>query len=202
MRKPRRVWPGMPHHVCIRGNNRRVLFYNRFDYLKLIVLIERALVRSPCAIHALTLMTNHVHLVVTPTDQARLQRFVHYFSQQYSRYLNRRRDGRAKLFEERFHSKPILSERQLAVCSAYADLNPVRAGLSSDPLDYAWSMYGHAVGCSERSAIPARLWTPSSWYLGLGTSDKERAVRYAGWVADCRARDTEPDLRARVKIAS
>lgn len=198
MRKPRRIRPQTPHHVYVRGNNRRVLFTTVWDRLMFVTLVERALKLCDCAIHALTLMTNHVHFVITPHDQAALQRFVHYVTQQYSRYYNRRRGQTGKLFEQRFNAKPILSEQQLAICSAYADLNPVRAGLSSDPLLYPWSTYGHSVGCPQRSAIPAQLWTPSPWYLGLGSDPMERAVRYASWVSDCRARDVRPTLVALV----
>lgn len=180
-RGPRIVHPGFPHHLVLRGNNRRRLFSYPRDYAQLIYLLGRALAADHCVLHALVIMINHIHLIVTPPTGPALATFVKRFAQRYAQDRNRRRAGSGRLFEQRFFSRPILTDEELAVVTAYVDLNPVRAGIVSHPSEYEWSTYGlHA---KTATAIPSGIWTPSPWFLSLGRDPEMRASRYRDFVA-------------------
>jgi len=202
MRKPRSllVVPGSPHHVVLRGNNRRRLFSYADDYHQLLWYMWNAKSAAEVLIHALVLMTNHLHLLVTPTSVAGMSSFVGSFAQRYAQYRNRRRGTSGKLWESRFWCDPILDERHLAVTTAYVELNPVRAGMVRDPLDYPWSTVGHQVGEPERSKIMPQLWTPSDWYRGLGASLEESADQYRRWIADVRAQELAPSRAQQIAL--
>ena len=110
--------------------------------------------------------------------------FIQSCAQRYAQNRNRLRGASGKLFQQRFESTPVTTERYLAVVTAYIELNPVDAGICDDPRQARWTTYGLHIGRPELSEIPASIWTPSSWYLQLGDS---RCEDYAAWVEECRA---------------
>lgn len=65
-RLPRFFVPGCSLHVIQRGNNREALFGDEADYEAYLDWLREALHRHGCAIHAYVLMTNHVHVLLTP----------------------------------------------------------------------------------------------------------------------------------------
>ena len=194
---PRRVLAGFPHHVALRGNNRRVLFSSTKDYEQFLFYARCAKGKVPVDIHAATLMTNHVHMIVQPPEVEALSDFVGRLAQRYSQYRNAQRGGSGKLFERAFFSRPILDERQLAVTLAYVELNPIRAGLSPRSTKHRWTTYWNHIG-AERPAFSDALWTPCGWYLELGRTDEERARRYAAWVKDCLRLGSRPEDASRI----
>ncbi|WP_188801395.1 transposase, partial [Dyella caseinilytica] len=66
-RQPRLDIPGLPQHVIQRGNNRQPCFLRDQDYRCYLQLLREACEQQQCLIHAYVLMTNHVHLLVTPS---------------------------------------------------------------------------------------------------------------------------------------
>jgi putative transposase len=65
-RKPRFYIAGMPVHVVQRGHNRAAVFFDDFDYLEYLKRLKQATDECGCKIHSYVLMTNHVHLLLTP----------------------------------------------------------------------------------------------------------------------------------------
>jgi putative transposase len=61
---------GIPQHVVQRGNDRQPCFVAEADYRRYLRGLQEAAIASACRVHAYVLMTNHVHLLVTP-DHAR-----------------------------------------------------------------------------------------------------------------------------------
>lgn len=200
MRSARTVYPGYPHHIILRGNNRRRLFSFRSEYRLFLRLLGDATSAHPVKLHNLCLMSNHVHLIATPDEHYALAKWVKSFAQRYAQTRNQIREGSGKLFEQRFRSKPILTERYLGNASAYLELNPMRAGLKHRLLDYPWTTYRLQAGAAERSEVPATLWTPSPWYLELGRNDWERVGAFRRWIEECNIQGptelTEEHLRA------
>ncbi|MBI2896590.1 MAG: transposase [Deltaproteobacteria bacterium] len=192
-RTARVVNPGWPHHVVVRGNNRRRICSYPSDYRRLTELVEDASRRERCFVHALCLMSNHAHIIVTPPTNLGLSSFVRRFAQPFAQRRNRQRDGSGKLFEQRFFSQCIGSDEQLAICTAYVELNPVRAGLTADPGEYLWSTYRLHARDSRPSMIRSRLLTPSPWYLALGADDEARSRAYREFVAAVDAAERRPD---------
>jgi putative transposase len=178
-RKLREVHPDLPHHVILRGNNRRRLFGRPGDYSRFISYLGDAIQKHDVALHGLTLMANHVHAILRPSGREGLVQAIKSTAQRYAVYRNRQRESTGKLFEQRFWCTPITTDEYLAAVTCYNDLNAVRAGLVGDPLAFRWSTYALHAGQPSCSAIPAELWTPSPWYLDLGGDPLERAARYA-----------------------
>lgn len=184
------VVPGIPHHIILRGNNRRRLFSYPRCYRRFLVELERASEVHACAVHGLALLTNHTHLTVTPPSQEALSRFVKRFAQRYAVHRNQERGATGKLFEQRFYCKPAQNELHLARLLPYIELNPERAGLVGHLSEHPWSTYWFHVGEPERAAISRSLWTPSEWWLSLGTDDAARAAAYRHVVDECRLAGT------------
>jgi putative transposase len=177
-RSNRQILPHSPHHLITRGNNRRRLFSYPRDYRIFIWHVGRSARTFDCKLHAILLMANHVHILVTPPSVEAASEFMKKFSQRYAQIRNDLRGGSGKLFEQRFRSWPILSERQLALTTMYIESDPVRSGIEADALSYRWSSYRLHAGAPQSSEIPEDIWTPSSWYVGLGRTEEERCRRY------------------------
>jgi REP-associated tyrosine transposase len=123
-------------------------------------------------------MTNHVHLIATPQMEDGLSSTMKNVDETYVRYFNRRYERTGGLYEGRYRSLPIDSERYWFTCMRYVELNPVRAGIVARPEDYRWSSSRfHVLGDSDRLIVPHRL------YLALGNS---AAARQQCWRAICR----------------
>ena len=172
-RPPRLELPEVPLHVLQRGNNRAACFFNEADrrfYLK--CLASAALARG-CAIHAYVLMTNHVHLLVTPHEAGAVGAMMQDVGRRYVRVLNTIHDRTGSLWEGRFKSSLIDSERYLLNCHRYIELNPVRAGMVGHSAAYPWSSHGHYSG-----ARPNGLVSEHPEYERLGKSADERRAYF------------------------
>mgnify|MGYP001823875597 FL=1 len=194
-RAARQVLAGVPHHIVLRGNNRRRLFSYPRDYLLFIGLMCAARARSEVRVHALCLMPNHVHVLATPCHKGALGTFVKRVAQRYAQVRNKRYGTTGKLFEQRYYSKPMKSEGQLAIATAYVDLNPVRAHLVDDGNDYDWSTHRIHSGVPGETSNLEGLWSPSDWYLRLGPGPETRAAAYRAWISECRLRDDWDEIR-------
>jgi putative transposase len=172
-RRARLAIPGIPWHIIQRGNNRSVCFYTEEDYRKYLDTLREQAMKYGCAIHAYVLMTNHVHLLLTPEKADSAALLMKHLGQRYVQYINRvyRRSG--TLWEGRFRSCLTQSEDYVLACYRYIELNPVRANMVSHPREYPWSSY-RANG--EDVADP--LLTPHDEYLRLGRSGEERRHHY------------------------
>ena len=140
-RRARLVPPGVPLHLIQRGNNRQVCFLAEDDcrfYLDWLTHYARKL---DVAIHAWVLMTNHVHLLVSPADPAGPGAVMQALGQRYVQHFNRAWARSGTLWEGRFRSCPVDAEAYLLACQRYIELNPVRAGMVGHPAEYRWSSF-------------------------------------------------------------
>lgn len=173
-RLPRLTLPGYPHHIIQRGNNRQAIFSTAADYQALLDLLEENAKKFSVAIHAYVLMSNHFHLLATPQTLEGLPQMMQAVGRRYVRYFNDRQKRTGTLWEGRYKSTLIQSERYLLACMAYIDLNPVRAGMVSQPGDYPWSTYGHYAG--QRTD---KLIMPHALVWELGNTPFAREAAYA-----------------------
>ena len=172
-RQPRLLIPGQPHHVIQRGNNRSPIFAGEADYRVFRDCLTDACRNHGCLVHAYVLMTNHVHFLMTPASAGGIGYVMQAVGRKYVRYFNRRNERTGGLWEGRYRAMRIDSERYLLTCYRYIELNPVRAGLVSDPGQYRWSSYGaNAIG------HPDPLVTAHERYLALGLSRVARTTAY------------------------
>ncbi len=172
-RLPRFFVPGAPLHVIQRGNNRSTVLQHINDYNVYREWLQEAAQSHGCAIHAYVLMTNHVHLLLTPTHQDSLPKTFQSLGRRYVQYFNSTHQRTGTLWEGRYRATLIESEAYLLTCCRYIELNPVRAEMVRRPRDYRWSSYHfHAEGKSDP------LLTPHSLYQRLGGSATARQQAY------------------------
>ncbi|MGR4867735.1 REP-associated tyrosine transposase [Variovorax sp. LARHSF232] len=173
-RLPRLTLPGQPHHVIQRGNNRQPIFADREDREMLLALIGEHAARLQVALHAYVLMDNHFHLLATPSTGDGLPQWMQAVGRRYVRYFNDRHGRSGTLWEGRYRSTLIQTDRYFLACMAYIDLNPVRAGMVADARDYPWSSHGHYAGLRSDKLI-----TPHPLYWSLGNTPFAREAAYA-----------------------
>jgi putative transposase len=95
-------------------------------------------------------MSNHVHLLVTPSSIGAVAATMQDVGRRYVRLFNQIHDRSGTLWEGRYKSSLIDSDSYLLTCHRYIELNPVRAGLVNHPLEYPWSSHAHyATGASN-----------------------------------------------------
>lgn len=188
-RLPRLSLPSYPHHVIQRGNNRQAIFAVHADYDYLLALIDENARKFDVALHAYVLMSNHFHLLLTPGTDDGLPQMMQAIGRRYVRYFNDRQGRSGTLWEGRYRSSLIQSDRYLLACMAYIDLNPVRAGLVGEAKDYPWSSYPHYAGLR-----PNKIITPHSLYWSLGNTPFAREAAYAELVRAGVAADQQQAL--------
>jgi putative transposase len=172
-RHARLILPGIPVHAVQRGVNRAACFTDDGDRDFYLRQLQRLLGDSGCALHAFCLMTNHVHLLLTPAEHDSCERLFRRLSLVHVQYMNKKYDRTGTLWEGRFRSCIVQSEAYLLTCYRYVELNPVRAGMVRRPQDYPWSSYSaNALGATDAGI------TPHEEYLKLGISAEDRRRRY------------------------
>ena len=169
-----RVSPvGVPQHIIQRGNNRQPCFKSEDDMKAYLSWLKKFSKKYSVDVHAWVLMTNHVHLLCTPKKEAAISQMMQAIGRMYVRYFNDTHDRTGGLWEGRFKSCLIQSERYLLELYRYIELNPVRAGMVDQPSEYCWSSYGcNALG------MPSDIHAPHAIYLLLGKSELERLKNY------------------------
>ena len=174
-RKPRFYVPGAPVHAGQRGHNRSAVFFDDLDYLEYLRCLKLAADECGCAVHAYVLMTNHVHLLLTPERADSVGRLFQSLGRHYVRYVNVTYQRHGGLWEGRYKCNVIESRAYLLSCMRYIELNPVRAGMVDHPAKYRWSSYAaNALGVGNA------VLTAQAEYVALGRFPNERQSVYRG----------------------
>ncbi|MCK5477617.1 MAG: transposase [Methylococcales bacterium] len=172
-RLPRIVIPNQPLHIIHRGNNRQDIFKSEEDLVRIKEDIKLSLLKSGCALHAYVIMTNHLHLLLTPTDKKQLTIFMQSMANRYVRYFNAKNNRTGTIWEGRFKSCLIDSEHYLFTLYKYIEMNPLKAGMVKSLIDYKWSSYRHnALGEMDE------LISEHSLYKALGDNTEQRYLGY------------------------
>lgn len=172
-RRPRIHLDNVPLHIVQRGHNREPCFFGEEDYQSYLYWLGEALRKEECALHAYALMTNHVHLLVTPRRAESIPRIVIALGRRYVQYVNTTYRRTGTLWDSRYKSSVIQAETYLLKCQRYIELNPVRAAMVEDPAHYRWTSYRHnALGQANPHLTPHRL------YHALGKDEQERQAAY------------------------
>jgi len=173
-RLPRVCLPGIPLHLIQRGNNRQVCFASQDDFAAYACWLQEYASKYRVEVHTWVFMTNHVHLLVTPSTASGVSRMMQSLGQRYVRYFNYTYRRTGTLWEGRYKSCVIDAEHYLLTCMRYIELNPVRAGMVESPADYLWSSYQtNALGKS----IALHTAHPVYLLLGEAAQARERAYR-------------------------
>jgi len=175
-RSPRYNFPGAIHHVILRGNQGRPIFYSDYDRVKCCLLIQEVMERYGHRIHGFCLMSNHIHLAMQQ-GSAKLSTAMQNFTFRYAQRVNRFRDEIGHVFQGRFKSILVDKANYLAKLVRYIHLNPVRAGIVKRPEDYKWSGHNSYLG------IDSVAWVERDYVLKMYSEDRDTAVkRYIDFV--------------------
>ncbi len=191
-RLPRFVTPGQPQHVIVRGNNRDAIFCAEADYQFYLDRLKLACDKHSCDLHAYVLMTNHIHLLITPHTENGLAKTLQMMGRYYVQYFNFTYQRTGTLFEGRYKATVIDSEHYLLSCYRYIELNPVRAGMVKHPSEYPWSSYS----VNAQGAEDARLLlVPHGEYVLLGADATKRQAAYRALFKTRISEKTLEDIR-------
>ena len=189
-RRERIYLSGHTYHVVQRGNNRQPVFLAPTDYIRYQDYLLDGLLRYGVFCHAWVQMTNHVHLLLSPSDGGGISRLMSLLGNRYVQYFNRRYQRTGTLWEGRHRSCVINTERYLWACYRYIEMNPVRADLVPRPEGYYWSSYArNALG------VQGELITPHASYMGLGATDERRCQAYQQMFESHAAANDFEDIR-------
>ena len=172
-RLPRVTPIGIPVHIIQRGNNHQACYGSEEDMIAFTGWLKEYAKKYSVEIHAWVLMTNHVHLLCTPREHGGISQMMQSLGRKYVRYFNFQYKRTGTLWDGRYKSCLVQTERYLLEVYRYIELNPVRANMVGDPGDYAWSSYQiNALGKESE------LCTPHTEYLQLGRTKKNRMKNY------------------------
>lgn len=188
--------PDIPQHVIARGNNRKPCFFHPSDYRRYLALLHESSVKYRCQIHAYVLMTNHVHLLMTPETSDGISRTMQAVGRRYVQQVNARYGRTGTLWEGRFKATVVDSEEYVLACYRYIELNPVRSGMVTDSADYLWSSYAcNALGRTDR------LVTGHHAYLDLGSTSGSRRAAYRELFGDQMTEEQLDRIRSSARMA-
>lgn len=179
---------GLPLHVIQRGNNRSACFAEERDYRLYLGMLEELAKLFGCSVHAYALMTNHVHMLLSPERPESVSVLMKNLGQRYVQAFNRSHGRTGSLWEGRFRSSIVDTDAYFLRCHRYVELNPVRAAMVAHPAEYPWSSF-HANALGRVSSVV----TPHPRYLELGSTPDERCARYR---ALFKGEFAEGDLKA------
>ena len=172
-RRARLTIAGIPWHIIQRGHNRCPCFFADCDYQYYLEDLQKQAARFSCLVHAYVLMTNHVHLLLTPSKSDSASLMMKHLGQRYTQSINRRYQRSGTLWEGRFKSCLVQSNLYLLTCYRYIELNPVRAKMVAHPQDYKWSSFN-----VNAHGQFSPLITPHEEFLDLGSDDNDRRDAY------------------------
>jgi putative transposase len=165
---PRRVHrqsDGLVFHVLNRSVRRAPLFTASEDYKKFETVLGEALERVPTRLLAYCVMPNHWYLVLWPHD-AEMSRFMHWLTLTHARrwHLEHGSRGSGPVYQNRFKSIPVQSDRHLLTLLRYVERNALRAGLADRAESWRWSSLWQR--CSSCATVPLAVWPipqPADW---------------------------------------
>lgn len=173
--------PDIPVHAVQRGHDRQPVFVEHEDYLYYLSNLVEAKETYGIRVYSYCLMTNHVHLLLCPGEQAdAVSALMRVVAARQTRYVNRKESRTGTLWEGRFKASLVDSGQYFLACCRYIELNPVRAGIVSDPGKYAWSSYVHNAGISNVSWLDHHPEFELSGYAGRDRQTVYRAFVNAG----------------------
>ena len=177
-RRPRLELPAIPLHFTQRGVNRAATFLDDEDFAQYRQKLGEVLAEHDNALHAYVLMTNHVHLLLTPPLAGRLSAAMCQLGRRYVPAFNRKHGRTGTLWEGRFKTCLVDSDRYALTVQRYIELNPVRAGMTASAGAYRWSSASASLGGAADALLSFH-----PVYLALGEDARARASAYREWLA-------------------
>ena len=136
---------GGVYHAVLRGNHHQAIFSGCDEYLRFEEILAEALHRYGATLFAHCWMTNHVHMAIRVAE-APLGGVMRIVASRYARWRQRTVPTTGHLFERRYRARLVDADRYLLALVRYIHLNPVRAGIVANLVDYPWSSHHAYIG--------------------------------------------------------
>lgn len=133
------ILPEYPHHIVQRGHDRNEVFVEKADYRYYLDTLKEFKEVFSVKVYAYCLMTNHVHLLLSPSDQSGIGHLMKRLAGRQTRYRNKLENRRGTLWEGRYKSSIVDVDEYMKACIRYIEMNPVRANMVKSPINYQWS---------------------------------------------------------------
>lgn len=129
------------YHIIQRGNQKQNIFLEEEDFKKYLQLLLHYKTKYKFKLYAYCLMPNHIHLIIEVKEENNLAKIMQGISLTYTLWFNKKYVKTGHLWQGRFKSGVIQKDRYLLDCLNYIEYNPLRANLTSSPVDYMWSSW-------------------------------------------------------------
>jgi REP element-mobilizing transposase RayT len=172
MARPLRIeYDGAVYHITSRGNARRPIFKDDRDFLNFLDTLQQVNTRYNWICHSYCLMTNHYHLVIETPD-GNLSKGMRQLNGVYTQTFNRTHNRAGHVFQGRYKAIVIQKESHLLEVCRYVVLNPVRARMVKEPIQWKWSSYRETAG--REKGHPC---LQTDWVLGQFDRRRRHAER-------------------------
>ena len=143
MRKARIFIEGAWYHVTARVNRGEFSFDRDAVRDLFLVLVAKAKKRYRFQVLNFCVMGNHVHLLVQPGHHESLSDIMRWLLGGFAKAYNKMNGLSGHFWGDRFHSRALVSLRQVAAAFGYIDANPVKASLVANPWEWRHGGYWH-----------------------------------------------------------
>ncbi|MBW2545304.1 MAG: transposase [Deltaproteobacteria bacterium] len=177
----------------LRGNAKQTIFHNNEEYRCFEDILAEGLEQYSLMLHAYCWMENHVHMALQVNDKP-LSKLMQNLSQRYTHWFNKRYDRVGHLFQGRYKAILVDKDAYLLELIRYIHLNPVRADMVSDPIDYPLSSHAAYTG-----HVQPPFWLTVDWGLGqFGETESAARAAYLHFMGQA----TEDKLLAQLRHGS
>jgi len=183
------------YHIVTRGNNKKLLFIDEFDYEMMKKTIARYLEKFNIGLVHYCLMPNHLHWVVQTWTARDLPKFMQGVLQVYAAYFKDKYSAVGYLFQNRYKSLFIDKESYLLECARYIERNPLRAKLVNDLREYKYSSF-HYYALAQPDELLNKI---NPLYKDFGSNPVARQAAYLKYVLQERPYDQIVDDVFRIR---
>ena len=160
----RYIVPGYCYHLINRGNRKARVFHEDADYEQFLALIHRGQSRLDLPILALSLMPNHVHMVVQPRAETDVSRWMQWVFTTHVHWSHAKYGTTGRLWQGRFKAFLIQADHHLLTVMRYVERNALRAHLVERAEDWRWgSLSWRGAWPMPVKLAPAPIALPSYW---------------------------------------
>lgn len=162
------------YHIVTRCNNKEALIKNEFDFIKYKFILKKCKEKYGFLLYDYAIMNNHAHLLIKLFTVTNISQIMHSVDRWYARWYNEHYKRKGHFWEDRFYGELIKDDTQLLAVMRYIDLNPVKAGLCKDPIEWPYS------GASfYLKGVKDDLLDTPEIYMSLGDTGKARQKTYS-----------------------
>lgn len=192
MSRPHRIsLENFIYHIINRGNNGQVVFYDEDDFSKYLGLLKRYKEKFIFKIYAYCLMSNHVHLLIRPTQPKTLSKIMQSLTTAHTKLHHYKYKTSGHLWQGRFKNPIVQEDNYLLECIKYIEFNPVRANIVQNPLHYKWSSCHFHTGADSNN----ELLDLDPVFINLGNTMQERYNSYMRFIQQ----ETSAEMLTRIK---